>query len=271
MTKKMIALDLDGTLLNKDSQLSKETIKTIHRVQEAGHTVIIATGRPYRMAYNYYKELGLSTPMINFNGSLVHIPDQSWEWEQNILIDKQYLLDFLKEEERFEADFIAGEYKHKFFITQKYLGSFSPSLLGVEQIAPDTLIQPERITSDPHSILMQTRADDKYALADEINRYFNNELEINTWGGPLNILETCAKGVTKASALAYLLNLYRMEPEDLIAFGDEHNDIQMLSLAGKGYAMKNASDSLLPYADYLTDYTNDEDGVAKELQKLLLD
>ncbi|MBF0787683.1 MULTISPECIES: Cof-type HAD-IIB family hydrolase [unclassified Streptococcus] len=271
MTKKMIALDLDGTLLNKDSQLSTYTIETIRKVQEAGHTIIIATGRPYRMAYNYYKELGLSTPMINFNGSLIHIPDQNWEWEQNILIDKQYLMDFLKEEERFEADFIAGEYKNKFFITQNYLENFSPALLGVEQITPDTLMKPERITSDPHSILMQTRAHDKYALADDINRYFNGELEINTWGGPLNILETCAKGVTKASALTYLLDHYRMEATDLIAFGDEHNDIQMLSLASKGYAMKNASDTLLPYADCLTDYTNEEDGVAKELQKLFLD
>ncbi|MBF0778489.1 Cof-type HAD-IIB family hydrolase [Streptococcus cuniculi] len=271
MKKKMIALDLDGTLLNRNSQLSAFTIETIRKVQEAGHTVIIATGRPYRMARHYYRELGLTTPMINFNGSLIHIPDQRWEWEQNIRIDKQYLLDFLKEEERFEADFIAGEYKHKFFITQNYLYKVDPALLGVDQITPDTLIKPERITSDPHSILMQTRATDKYALADDINRYFNDELELNTWGGPLNILEACAKGVTKASALTYLLDHYRMEAKDLIAFGDEHNDIQMLSLAGTGYAMKNASDTLIPYADCLTSYTNDEDGVARELQALFLD
>lgn len=103
-----------------------------------------------------------------------------------------------------------------------------------------------------------------------LNRNFNDELEINTWGGPLNILETCAKGVTKASALTYLLDHYRMDTKDLIAFGDEHNDVQMLSLAGVGYAMKNASDTLLPYADRLTAYTNDEDGVAKELQRLFL-
>ncbi|MTB63659.1 Cof-type HAD-IIB family hydrolase [Streptococcus sp. zg-86] len=271
MTKKMIALDLDGTLLNNNSQLSDLTIETIRQVQEAGHTVIIATGRPYRMARQYYQDLGLSTPMINFNGSLIHIPEQRWKWEKNILIDKHYLIDFLKEEERFEADFIAGEYKNKFFITQNYLDHFNPALLGVEQITPDTLMKPERITTDPHSILMQTRATDKYALADEISHHFNNELEINTWGGPLNILETCAKGVTKASALSYLLDHYRMDAKDLIAFGDEQNDVQMLSLAGIGYAMKNASDTLLPHADRLTELTNDQDGVARELRKLFLD
>ncbi len=52
---------------------------------------------------------------------------------------------------------------------------------GVEQITPDTLIKPELITSDPHSILMQTRATDKYELAKEMNAYFKDELEINTW------------------------------------------------------------------------------------------
>lgn len=268
--KKIIAIDLDGTLLNKDSQISDYTRTTIKQVRQAGHTVIIATGRPYRMAIQYYNQLELDTPMINFNGSLVHIPGKQWQWEKNVLIDKRYLLDFLKEEDAFEADFIAGEYKNKFFITQKYLEKIDPTLMGVEQITPDTLIRPERITSDPHSILMQTRAADKYLLAQEINDYFNGELEVNTWGGPLNILETCAKGVSKASALSYLLELFQATPKDVIAFGDEHNDIQLLQLAGVGYAMKNCSDSLLPYADRLTEFAHFEDGVAKELEKLFL-
>ena len=270
MKKKIIALDLDGTLLNSESQLSDYTVQVIQAVQEVGHTVLIATGRPYRMADSFYHQLKLKTPMINFNGSLTHIPNKKWAFEQQILIDKQYLLDFLKEEKQFEADFIAGEYKNKFFITQSHLDKIDPALMGVEQITPDTLIRPELITDDPHSILMQTRAQDKYALAEEMKDFFNDELEINTWGGPLNILETCAKGVSKASALRYLLDQYQASPEDLIAFGDEQNDVQMLELAGIGYAMKNASDRLIPVADRLTQYSNDEDGVARELEALFL-
>ena len=253
MKKKMIALDLDGTLLNNQSQLSDYTIQTIQNVKNAGHTVIISTGRPYRMAHQFYQQLGLDTPMINFNGSLVHIPEKKWQWEQNILINKQYLIDFLKYKEQFQAIFIAGEYK-----------------MGVEQITPDTLIKPELITSDPHSILMHTRAEDRHELAKEMRTLFKNELEINTWGGPLSILETCAKGVTKASALEYLLDHYQADAADLIAFGDEHNDVQMLQLARTGYAMKNASDTLIPHADRMTEFTNDQDGVARELERLFL-
>lgn len=81
---------------------------------------------------------------------MVHIPNRRWEWEKNVLIDKSYLLEFLKSEDIFEAEFIAGEYKNKFFITQNHLDQVDPSLMGVEQITPDTLIKPELITSDPH-------------------------------------------------------------------------------------------------------------------------
>ena len=98
----------------------------------------------------------------------------------------------------------------------------------------------------------------------------SNEIEIDSWGGPLNILEFSPKGVNKAYALKYLLKTMNMDSDDLIAFGDEHNDTEMLSFAGTGYAMKNASDVLLPFADKQTDFTNEEDGVAKELAKIFL-
>ena len=86
--KKIIAVDLDGTLLNSESQLSDFTKQTIKKVSAKGHKIIITTGRPYRMAIDYYKELGLDTPMINFNGSLTHIPNKDWEFEQSVTLDK---------------------------------------------------------------------------------------------------------------------------------------------------------------------------------------
>jgi Cof-subfamily: Cof-like hydrolase len=127
-----------------------------------------------------------------------------------------------------------------------------------------------KITENPNGLLMQTHHEDKYSLADEMRKYFNHEIEIDSWGGPLNILEFSPKGINKAYALKYLLKTLNMNREDLIAFGDEHNDTEMLTFAGTGYAMKNASNVLLPFADKQTDFTNEEDGVAKELTKIFL-
>ena len=79
MEKHLIVLDLDGTLLTDQKTISKRTKNTLLKAKENGHEVMIATGRPYRASEVYYKELSLSTPIVNFNGAFVHHPlDNKW-------------------------------------------------------------------------------------------------------------------------------------------------------------------------------------------------
>ena len=158
MHKKMIALDLDGTLLNSESKLSDFTIETIKKISALGHKVIITTGRPYRMAHTYYKQLELDTPMINFNGSLTHLPEKKWVDEQCLTLDKKYLLDMVANRDTIQADFIAGEYRNKFFITDPNEHVADPKLFGIEAFQPENQFNPERVTSDPNCILFQTKA-----------------------------------------------------------------------------------------------------------------
>ena len=66
------------------------------------------------MAKDFYDQLELETPMINFNGSLTHLPGKTWKHEKCLTVDKKYLLDIVKRKEDIEADFIAGEYRKKF-------------------------------------------------------------------------------------------------------------------------------------------------------------
>lgn len=270
MTKKIIAVDLDGTLLNGESKLSDFTKDTIKQISKKGHHVIIATGRPYRMAKDFYHQLELETPMINFNGSLTHLPGKVWEHEKCLTVNKKYLLDMVARKEEIEADFIAGEYRKKFYITAPDHEIADPRLFGVENFQPENQFNSDLVTKDPNCILLQTRASDKYALAEEMSRFYQYQLNINTWGGPLNILECTPKGVHKAFALEYLLKVMNRDKQDLIAFGDEHNDTEMLSFAGKGYAMKNANPALLSFADDQLPLTNEEDGVAHFLRERFL-
>lgn len=266
----MIALDLDGTLLRHNDTISDYTVDTIQKIQEKGHKVVIATGRPYRMAVKHYRRLGLTTPMISFNGALTHLPEKKWDFEHSVTIDKRYLLDVLDMQKSIEADFIASEYRKKFYISAENQQVVNPKLFGVEEITDKMTMDITKITENPNALLMQTRHEDKYALAKEIRQHFNNDIEVDSWGGPLNILEFSPKGVNKAYALNYLLNVFNFSPEQLIAFGDEHNDTEMLAFAGVGYAMKNANDVLLPFADKQTEFSNENDGVAKELEKIFL-
>ena len=72
--KHLIVLDLDGTLLKDDKTISNKTKNVIFKAKEAGHEVMIATGRPYRSSEMYYRELDLNSPIVNFNGAFVHHP-----------------------------------------------------------------------------------------------------------------------------------------------------------------------------------------------------
>lgn len=79
MEKHIIALDLDGTLLTDQKTISEKNLKTIQAAKEAGHIVVIATGRPHRGSKQYYAQMDLTTPMVNMNGAYVHHPrDKSW-------------------------------------------------------------------------------------------------------------------------------------------------------------------------------------------------
>ncbi|CAM4063074.1 HAD family hydrolase [Streptococcus penaeicida] len=270
MTKKIIALDLDGTLLHRDNTISDYTKNVLQKVQEKGHHVVISTGRPYRMAMDYYHQLQLKTPMITFNGSLTHMPEQKWEFEHNVTLDKKYLIEILKSQNDFQMDFIASEYRKNFYITLNNREKIDPQLFGVPSITDEMKLIETKITRNPNALLTQTHHQDKNELAKQMRSYFNNEIEVDSWGGPLNILEISPKNVNKAYALKYLLDLYNKDKQDLIAFGDEQNDTEMLSFAGTGYAMKNANPILLPHADHQIQWTNEEDGVAKQLEALFL-
>ncbi|MGT2888168.1 Cof-type HAD-IIB family hydrolase [Streptococcus didelphis] len=270
MRKKLIAIDLDGTLLHHDNTISDYTKKIIAKVQEKGHQVIISTGRPYRMALDYYLQLNLKTPIITFNGSLTHMPEQKWAFEHNVTLDRKYLFDILKYQNDFQMDFIASEYRKNFYITFSHRDKINPQLFGVEAITDEMMLEEVKITRNPNALLTQTHHQDKYALAKSMRAFFKDEIEIDSWGGPLNILEISPKNINKAYALNYLLGVLNKDKKDLIAFGDEHNDTEMLALAGTGYAMKNASPVLLPFADQQLEFSNEEDGVAKKLEELFL-
>ncbi|MDQ0223103.1 Cof-type HAD-IIB family hydrolase [Streptococcus moroccensis] len=268
--KKLIAIDLDGTLLNSQSQLSQESIDTVKKVAALGHQVVIATGRPYRMAKHYYDELGMTGPMINFNGSLMHIPGKRWAFEHERILEKEIFLDIVKREEEWKADFIAGEFRKSFYVTHTNREAISPSLFAVEKIEDGSELKPEKVTKAPNVVLMQTRHPNKMTLAREMEDIYQQKATITTWGGPMNILECTAEGVHKAYALKHLLKALNMDRSQLIAFGDEVNDDEMLDFAQTSYAMKNANPELLPHADHQLDYTNDENGVARKLAELFL-
>lgn len=266
ITKKLIALDLDGTTLNNDSQISAKTAETIQAAANQGYIVSIVTGRPNRLSENFYDDLKLTTPMINFNGNLGILPHQAWDREYQYTIDKEIVTELLAKSKPLGLSLVAVEGRNMFLANQGLSSGFGffPSTLTTNQILSN-----KSLKENPISITVQVKPELKQGLIDFVEQQFGDEVEVSPWGGPNPIVEIATKGVHKSTGLKFLADYYGILQKDIIAFGDEGNDLTMMQYAGTGVAMKNAIAKIKGLADEVTDFTNDEDGVARYLQDRL--
>ncbi|WP_067730692.1 Cof-type HAD-IIB family hydrolase [Oceanobacillus damuensis] len=267
--KHLIALDLDGTLLTDQKEISNRTKQTVLTAMNEGHVVVIATGRPHRASIDYYKELGLNTPMVNFNGALIHHPqDRTWDFAMHTpmplktahtIIDACYELD---------VNNILAE-----VMDDVYLDSFDQDIIDIFQ---ETQNEPpyiignlkEKLNSDPTSVLVHPKKDHIQQLRSHLNDYHAEIIEHRKWGAPWNIIEIIKKGMNKAVGLQKIADYYNIPQDRIIAFGDEDNDLEMIDYAGVGVAMGNAISELKSLANHQT-LTNQEDGIGIFLEEYL--
>ncbi|HBL3715673.1 TPA: HAD family phosphatase [Enterococcus faecium] len=267
MNKKLIAIDLDGTTLNQDSMITSKTKKTLKKAINAGHHVSIATGRPFRMSHQFYQQLELTTPMVNFNGALVHIRNQHWDGERETLINREIAFEILSQKKQLNLDFIAAENRDTFFIDS--FDFFDEKIFASSRPGEKNLLSPKNLTTNPTSLLVRTDKRFAGAVSAELTRQFGSYVDVRTWGGPTAILEIVSKGIQKAKGVQEIANYLSIDQKDVIAFGDEHNDLELLDYAGWGVAMANGTDQLKGIANDVTPLSNQEDGLAVYLEKLL--
>ena len=267
LNKKLIAIDLDGTTLNQDSMITSKTTETLKKAINAGHHVSIATGRPFRMSHQFYQQLELTTPMVNFNGALVHIPNQHWDGERETLINREIAFEILSQKKQLNLDFIAAENRDTFFIDS--FDFFDEKIFASSRPGEKNLLSPKNLTTNPTSLLVRTDKRFAGAVSAELTRQFGSYVDVRTWGGPTAILEIVSKGIQKAKGVQEIANYLSIDQKDVIAFGDEHNDLELLDYAGWGVAMANGTDQLKGIANDVTPLSNQEDGLAVYLEKLL--
>jgi len=267
LNKKLIAIDLDGTTLNQDSMITSKTKETLKKAINAGHHVSIATGRPFRMSHQFYQQLELTTPMVNFNGALVHIPNQHWDGERETLINREIAFEILSQKKQLNLDFIAAENRDTFFIDS--FDFFDEKIFASSRPGEKNLLSPKNLTTNPTSLLVRTDKRFAGAVSAELTRQFGSYVDVRTWGGPTAILEIISKGIQKAKGVQEIANYLSIDQKDVIAFGDEHNDLELLDYAGWGVAMANGTDQLKGIANDVTPLSNQEDGLAVYLEKLL--
>jgi 5-amino-6-(5-phospho-D-ribitylamino)uracil phosphatase len=262
----LIVLDLDGTLLKDDKTISAKTKVTIQKAKENGHLVMIATGRPYRASEMYYRELGLTTPIVNFNGAFVHHPLHN-DWG---MFHHPLSIDITKEIvdacHQFNFHNIIAE-----VMDEVYFHYHDEKLLDIFSLGNPTITTGDLrkfLQDSPTCLLIHASEKDVTSIREHLNKVHAEVIDHRRWAAPWHVIEIVKSGLNKAVGIKKVADYYGIPNERIIAFGDEDNDLEMIEYAGIGVAMGNGIAPLKAIANEITG-TNEEDGVANFLQSYL--
>lgn len=266
---KMFVLDLDGTLLNDESQLPVKNIETIKALKTQGYHFVIATGRPYNNCINFYHELSLDTPIIVDNGAHIRHPKNPNFKNITRGVPAHMLQEIFYHTSAYT--------KSAFFMHEDDIYSFNhnPQLLKIFLIKEKDIenvvhCQLENVEVDPCGLIYLIDAQKQNEFERFIKMQFKGELTLRHWGSDSKnaIYEIYQTGVSKASAIELVAKYLNVEASEIMVFGDGINDFEMIENY-YGVAMKNGVSGLKLLAKDITEKTNDEAGVAYHLIKVL--
>ncbi|GAA0314621.1 5-amino-6-(5-phospho-D-ribitylamino)uracil phosphatase YitU [Bacillus carboniphilus] len=265
--KHLIALDLDGTLLKDDKTISEHTKNILHKVREHGHEVMISTGRPYRSSEMYYHELKLDTPIVNFNGAFIHHPTDHSFGEYHSPMDLEVVKEIVDACQKYHFHNIIAEVKDDVYFhyhDEKLLDIFS---LGNPNTTTGDLR--EFLNEAPTSLLIHAKEEEVPRIRKHLSDVHAELIDHRRWGAPFHVVEIVKYGLNKAVGVKKVADYLGIPQKNIIAFGDEDNDLEMLEYVGVGVAMGNGSDEVKNISNKVT-LTNEEDGIAVFLEEYLL-
>lgn len=256
---RLIATDLDGTLLRTTGTVSERTRAALALVEEAGATLVLATGRPPRWMRLVADQVGHRGYAVCSNGALVYDLHDERMLSRTLLTPEIGLAVAAAVREALPDAAFGVEHGDSFGHEPAYplYGDFGDVYEGALE---DLFGRPAV------KLLIRHNGYDVDALAAKV-RDVAGDLAEYTYSGQDPLIEVAVKGVTKAATLAVLCEQWGIDASEVVAFGDMPNDVAMLSWAGTSYAVGNAHPDVLAVVDHVTG-TNDEDGVAQVLERI---
>lgn len=238
---KLIALDMDGTLLNNQQEVSKANREAINQAKDKGVQVIICTGRSIMTCHEYAKSLDLLSNLVTVNGGEI--------WDQGKLLERNAL----------QSEQVQWMWELSQLYGTKYWAT------SIDHVWRNQM---------PHNILAHQWLKFGYEIEDtEIRQRILKQLKDKPFletsnSSPVNI-EINAAGINKAQAIMKVCERMNLSLDNVMAIGDSLNDILMIQKSGLGVAMGNAQEEVKHAADWVT-ITNQEDGVAEAIKQWVL-
>lgn len=268
MRRKILVLDIDGTLTNGEKKITQKTRESILEAQKQGHIVVLASGRPDGGMKPYEEELELGRYggyLLPFNGARIIECSTGKVLHQELLPPQMIpdLCDYIRDKECGLMTY-SDEAILSARIPDEYI-ELDTRVNRIPAIVMDDFLECMNLSINKCLVTARPQLAEQY----------EKELAIHYAGRAMVFrsepfyVEIMPQGVDKATALERMLQILGLCREDMICCGDGYNDVSMIRYAGLGVAMGNAREPVKEAADYITG-TNEEDGVAQVVRKFML-
>lgn len=263
---KLIASDVDGTLLNSNAQLSKRTEAVLRKAIEQGIQVVLATGKTRNATIKHIEELGITAPGIYLQGLVIYEGDGKVRWQKTL--DPAVARQVITFAEDRGYDVVA--YSGMQILVKNRHSNGAEILMKYHEPAPTIVGSLQNVVNDMpiHKLIVFGEPRAIKALRWQLNLQLDGTARMMQAGIP-EMLEILPPNSSKGAALKTLLKELHIAPENVMALGDAENDLEMFQNAGISVAMGQAAQNVKDAASYVTG-TNDEDGAADAIEKFAL-
>ena len=262
---KLVALDLDGTLVNEQLQISDRVLRLLnHLITKTDVRVVIATGRMFLSALPFARQIGVVEPIVTYQGAMVReltegyaqrfhapIPIQvATEVMQTLLAEKYHINLYMDDRMWTHPD---NEY-----------ASYYSQKAGIQPMFHDDLLACMTVSPTKLMVIDDHRLD---RLLDYLGEHFAGRLAFCR--SRTNFCEIIDISASKWNALYILAQEWGIQPDEIMAIGDQGNDLSMIQQAGIGVAMGNAPDDVKKHANYVAPSIG-QDGAAEAIERFVL-
>lgn len=284
---KLLALDLDGTVLNSKGEVSEENRSAIKAAEERGVLVTIATGRRFRDAFHIGRNLGLNAPLITHNGALIKYADSLQTVEASLL----------ETETAREVVRVGKKYNGDALVSTDPTGK---GTLFYDRISDDNIPLQRYIqwAESMHGEEAHDAVHHVSSLEEALNDHKVIHISFSGGCGPMREMENVLRSelgsavtflptiypkldftlldilpfpASKGHGVSHLAGLNNISPDEVMVIGDNFNDLEMLLYCGTPVVMGNASEDLLERGDFYRTADNNENGVARAIERFILE
>jgi len=268
MQYKLIVTDMDGTLLNREQEMTPKNREAIDFAIENGVSVALASGRMYDSAKQHIEYLNMDIPIIACNGSLIKSSNGTLIYSNKI--DTELCLKAVEVLEKYNV-YYQCQHEDLLFCKEsdnkdsKYykINEFmkTQTKVVIEDDLKDSILNNDILK---FTIIEENNTSILPVIKEELEKIEGLKIT-SSWE---NNIEIMSEGVDKGQAIKMLCEHLNIDRSEIMAFGDNYNDIEMLEYAGLGVAMGYSNDDIKESADYVTD-TNEESGFANAIFKFM--